>query len=162
MLASGASSITFRLVEIHFFVTLVCWIVSTWTLISVKQANRAAEVARLEHDLHTDANEKLKQKEQLERNIAEIIRVHAQVAGGHLGARVHLADGKNVLWQVAVPLNNLLGRHQSAIRIAEERDGYAQVLNHLVEEFPAIRKKATQYLHEVRSAKSQPVTIPFL
>lgn len=47
MLASGASSITFRIIEIHFFVTLVCWIVATWTVISVKQANSATELARL-------------------------------------------------------------------------------------------------------------------
>ncbi|HEU5382849.1 MAG TPA: hypothetical protein VFV38_46165, partial [Ktedonobacteraceae bacterium] len=60
MLTSGASSITFRIVEIHFFVALVCWIVATWTLISVKQADRAAELARLEHDLHSEAIEKLR------------------------------------------------------------------------------------------------------
>ncbi|MGH2505908.1 MAG: hypothetical protein ACRDHZ_00575 [Ktedonobacteraceae bacterium] len=161
MLMSGASSITFRIVEIHFFVTLVLWIMATWTLISVKQANRAAELARLEHDLHAEANEKLKQQAQLEGSITEIVRVHAQVANGHVSARVHLT-GENVLWQIAVPLNNLLGRYQSVIRLAEERDGYTQVLNHLVEEYPDIRQKAAQYLHDVRSVKSKTTAIPFL
>ncbi|MGH2479917.1 MAG: hypothetical protein ACRDHW_09710 [Ktedonobacteraceae bacterium] len=149
MLASGASSITFRIVEIHFFVTLVCWIVATWTLISVKQANRAAELARLAHDLHAEATEKLRQKEQVEQGMHEIVRVHTQVANGRADARVHLA-GEHVLWQIAVPLNNLLGRYQQATRRAEERDVYFRVLNQLVETYPALRQPATRSLQECR------------
>ncbi len=151
MLASSASSITFRIVEIHFFVTLVVWIVATWTLISVKQANRATELARLEHDLHAEAKEKLKQKEQVERGMYEIMRVHTLVANGYQGTRVHVT-GDNVLWQIAVPLNNLLGRYQQATRAAEEREGYLQVLHRLVEDYPNIRQSATRYLQEQRHA----------
>lgn len=149
MMASSSSSIVFRVFEIHFFVTLVMWIVTTWTLISVKQANRASELARLEHDLRTEANEKLQQKEQVEQGMNEIVQVHTQVANGNLAARVHLR-GENVLWQIAVPLNNLLGRYQQASRTASERDGYLQVLNRLVEDYPAIRERATWYLQELR------------
>ncbi|MGH2506176.1 MAG: hypothetical protein ACRDHZ_01950 [Ktedonobacteraceae bacterium] len=149
MLASSASSITFRLVEIHFFVTLVVWIVATWTLISVKQANRATELARLEHDLHVEAQETLKQKEHVERSIAEIVQVHTSVANGNVGARVHLT-GENVFWQIAVPLNNLLGRYQQATRAAQERDLYLAVLNDLIQEYPTIRGTATRHLHEQR------------
>lgn len=157
MMASSASSIVFRLFEIHFFVTLVVWIVTTWTLISVKQANRAAELARLEHDLHAEANEKLQQKEQIEQGMSEIVQVHTQVANGHLGARVHLTGG-NVLWQIAVPLNNLLGRYQQAARATAERDGYLQILNHLVEDYPAIRQRATWYLQELRHPFPRPTS----
>jgi len=148
MLVGGASSITFRIVEIHFFVCLVCWIVSTWTLISVKQANRATELARLEHDLRTEATAKLQQKSQVEQGINAIIQVHTQVANGQLGARVQLS-GENSLWQIAVPLNNLLGRYQKTIRAAQEGEGYARILNRLVEEYPAIRSSAVQYLHDM-------------
>lgn len=158
MLASGASSITFRIVETHFFVTLVVWIMATWTLIAVKQANRAAELARLEHDLHTEAAEKLRQKGQLERGMHEIIRVHAQVANGRADARVHLS-GEHVLWQIAVPLNNLLGRYQQAIREAEERDLYLRVLNQLVAEYPTMRQSATRYLQECRQLALQATSI---
>lgn len=157
MMASSASSIVFRIFEIHFFVTLVVWIVTTWTLISVKQANRAAELARLEHDLRTEANEKLQQKGQIEQGISEIVQVHTQVANGNLGARVHLR-GENVLWQIAVPLNNLLGRYQQAARTAVERDGYLQVLNHLVDDYPEIRQRATWYLQEIRHTSSRPIS----
>lgn len=157
MMASSASSIVFRIVEIHFFVTLVVWIVTTWTLISVKQANRAAELARLEHDLRAEADEKLQQKAQVEQGISEIVQVHTQVANGNLGARVHL-QGENVLWQIAVPLNNLLGRYQQAARTAAERDGYLQVLNHLVDDYPEIRQSATWYLQEVRHKSPRPIS----
>lgn len=155
MLVTGSSSITFRIVEMHFFVALVMWIVATWTLISVKQANRAAELARLEHDLNAAANEKVKEKEQLERTVSEIIAVHMQVANGHLEARVPLKTGEqNVLWQIAVPLNNLISRYQQATRAAQERELYLQVLNRLVQDYPAVREQATAYLHELRSPKS--------
>lgn len=149
MMATSASSITFRIVEMHVFVSLVLWIMGTWTLISVKQANRATELARLEHDLHTEAQDKLRQKEQVEQGIQEIIRVHAQVANGHPETRVHLT-GENVLWQIAVPLNNLLGRYQQAKQDVGERDLYLQVLNDLIQEYPAIRGSATRHLHERR------------
>lgn len=152
MLVTGASSITFRIVEIHFFVALVCWIVATWTLISVKQANRASELARLAHNLNAAAQEKIVAKEQLERAVAQIIQVHMQVANGHLEARVPLKTGEqHVLWQIAVPLNNLLSRYQQATRTAQQGDIYRQVLNRLVQDYPTVREKATAYLHELRS-----------
>jgi hypothetical protein len=154
MLATGSSSITFRIVEIHFFVALVLWIVATWTQISVKQANRASELARLEHDLNAAANEKIMEKEQLERTVAEIIQVHMLVANGNLEARVPIKTGEqNVLWQIAVPLNNLLSRYQQATRAAQEREMYLQVLNRLVQDYPMVREKATAYLHELWSSK---------
>lgn len=139
MMVSGASSIIFRIIEIHIFMTLI----------SVKQANRAAELARLEHDLHTQATEELKQKEQVEWGMQAIIQAHTQVDNGNLAACAHLTE-EHVLWQIAVPLNNLLGRYQQATRATNERDGYVQALSRLVDEYPAIRRSATRYLQEYR------------
>jgi hypothetical protein len=154
MLTTGSSSIVFRIVEIHFFTTLVMAIVATWTLIAIKRADRAAELARLEHDLHAAANEKVKEKERLEQSVAEITRVHMEVANGHLEARVPVRTGEqNVLWQIAVPLNNLLTRYQQAQRSAELGDVYLRVLNRLMQEHPELQRKATAYLHELRPPK---------
>jgi HAMP domain-containing protein len=149
MLLAGSSSITFRIVEIHFFVALVLWIVSTWTLISVKQANRASELARLEHDLNAAANEKVREKEKLDLSINEIVRVHMEVANGRLTARVPL-KGENVLVQIAGPLNHLLSRYQQALKEAQEREMLAQVLGRLVQQYPQIREATNTYLHEQR------------
>jgi hypothetical protein len=159
MLVTESSSITFRVIEIHFFVTLVMWIVATWTLISVKQANRAAELARLEHDLNAAANEKVREKEQLEQSVRTIIEVHTQVANGNLEVRVPIKTGEqNVLWQIAVPLNNLIARYQQATRVAQQGEVYLEILNRLVREYPAIGEKASAYLHELRSPKSGSAT----
>jgi chaperonin cofactor prefoldin len=149
MLATGGSSITFRIVEMHFFVALVCWIMATWTQISIKQANRAAELARLEHDLNAAAQEKIQEKEQLERSINEIVRVHMEVANGHLEARVPLTGG-NVLVQIAGPLNTLLGRYQQARKEAQERAVLAQVLSHLVQQYPHLSEAINTSLRESR------------
>jgi hypothetical protein len=151
MLATGSSSITFRIVEIHFFTALVLSIMATWTLIAIKRADRASELARLEHDLNATANEKIKEKERLEQSVAEITRVHMEVANGHLEARVPVRTGEqNVLWQIAVPLNNLLTRYQQATRAAQQGDVYLRVLNRLMQEHPELQKKALRYFNELR------------
>lgn len=151
MLATGASSITFRIVEIHFFTALVLSIMATWTLIAIKRADRASELARLEHDLHAAANEKIQEKEQLEGAVSQIIAVHMQVANGNVEARVPLKTGEqNVLWQIAVPLNNLLARYQQATRTAQMGDLYLKVLNRLVQEQPGLQEQALRYFDELR------------
>jgi hypothetical protein len=151
MLATGSSSITFRIVEIHFFTALVLSIMATWTLIAIKRADRASELARLEHDFNAAANEKIKENERLARAVSEIIAVHMQVANGNLEARVPLkTDEQNVLWQIAVPLNNLLARYQQATRAAQQGDVCLSVLNRLTQEQPGLQEKALRYFSELR------------
>jgi hypothetical protein len=148
MMAITSSSIIFRIVEIHFFVTLVLWIMAWWTQISVRQANRATELARLEHYMNDVAQDKLKEKQLLDQSIAAIVQVHMAIANGNLDARVPLSN-ENTLIQIAGPLNNLLGRYQQARREALERAVLEQILNRLVQDFPAIREVANIYLHRV-------------
>ena len=149
LLSTSASSITFRIIEIHFFVALVASIMATWTLIAIKRADRASEVARLEHDLNETANEKIKEKKRLDASIAEISKTHILIANGNLEARVPLTS-ENVLWQIAVPLNNLLARYKQARLEAKEREMYLQVLNRLVQNRPDLRETVNTYLHEQR------------
>ncbi|MGH2507283.1 MAG: hypothetical protein ACRDHZ_07735 [Ktedonobacteraceae bacterium] len=149
LLSTGYFSIAFRVLEIHFIVAAVMWVMANAFLIALKRADRATELARLQHYLTEAAHAKVQEKEQLEGSIAEIVRVHMHVANGQPGARVHLT-GENVLWQIAVPLNNLLGRYQQATRAAQERDLYLAVLNDLIQEYPTIRQSATRYLQQYR------------
>ena len=153
LLASGAaSSIVFRIVEIHIFTSLVCWIVANITLITVKKANRAEELIRLEHDLHVATAAKLREKEQFEQGIREIARVHVEVANGNLGARASLGGG-HVLWQIAGPLNNLLNRHQHAVHQAQEREWCFHVLNRLMAQRPSLRQEVIACLKEMQAAR---------
>jgi hypothetical protein len=158
LLSTGYFSIMFRVLEIHCIVAAVMWVMASAFLIALKRADRATELARLQHDLTEAANLKVQETEALERSVTEIVRVHAQVANGYTGARVPVG-GKNVLWQIAVPLNNLLGRYQQAIRTAEERDLYLQVLNRVLQDFPAAHEKAATYLHEQHLLHHQRTTV---
>ena len=150
LLATSAPSILFRVIEQHFFVTLVLWIMASWTLIAIKRADRATEIARLEHTVNAAALEKVQEKARLDASLAEIVSVHMRVANGDGEARVPVA-GDNVLWQIAVPLNNLLARYHQAKKAADERDLYLQVLTRLVQEHPDIREQATSWLRDHRT-----------
>jgi hypothetical protein len=122
---------------------------ATWTLIAIKRADRAMELARLERDVNRAANEKVKEKEQLERSLTQIIHVHTQVANGNLAARVPIQTGEqNVLWQIVVPLNNLIARYQQATRAAQQGERYLAVCNRLMQEHPELQRTVTAHLHE--------------
>lgn len=78
----------------------------------LERANRAEEIARLEHDLSLQAQATARQKQQLEASVQQIIETLMRVANAEYSARVPLTRG-NVLWQVSGALNNLLARMQS-------------------------------------------------
>jgi hypothetical protein len=149
LLATSSSSILFRVIEIHFFVALVLWIMASWTQIAIKRADRASEIARLEHLVNTAAQQKIKEQETFDRSLAEISEVHTQIANGNLSARVPLG-GDEVLWQIAVPLNNLLSRYQQARQEATEGEWYHQFLNRLVQQHPDLHAEVMRALREQR------------
>lgn len=76
------------------------------------RADRAEELARLEHDLALQAESGAHDKQRLEASIQKIVETHMRVANGDFNARVPLTDD-NVLWQISGPLNNLVARMQS-------------------------------------------------
>jgi hypothetical protein len=59
-------------------------------------------------------HERARQQEQkqLETGLEKIAEAHARIANGDYNARVSLKEG-DVLWSVAIPLNNLLNRIQT-------------------------------------------------
>ncbi|QBD81308.1 hypothetical protein EPA93_37175 [Ktedonosporobacter rubrisoli] len=81
------------------------------TTLALLRADRAEELARLEHDLALQAEESAQQKQQLEESIEQIVRTHTRVANGDFNARVPVMEG-NVLWQISGPLNTLIARAQ--------------------------------------------------
>jgi hypothetical protein len=79
---------------------------------SLRRANRAEEIARLEFNLAQRAMEDRERSNRLEESVQQITEVHRRVANGDLSARVPLTD-RNILWQISGLLNNLLTRFQS-------------------------------------------------
>ncbi|HEU5376960.1 MAG TPA: hypothetical protein VFV38_16140 [Ktedonobacteraceae bacterium] len=117
MLKTSFPAIFPRLVQIHIIASGVMWILINNLKAALRRADRAEEVAKLQHDIAAQASERAEEKQALEKQVQEIVAVHVEVARGNLNARVPLAAG-NTLWQLAGPLNTLLDRYQRA-RAAE-------------------------------------------
>jgi hypothetical protein len=71
---------------------------------AIRRADRAEEVAQLEHAF-------AEQRRQLEIGAQQILETHVRIANGDYTARAPLTQD-NVLWQIAASLNNLLTRLQ--------------------------------------------------
>ena len=151
LLKTGLPVIFPRLVQIHIISSGVMWILVNNLKAALLRADRAEEVARLQHDIAAQASRHAQEKQMLERQIDEIVAIHAQVSQGNLDARVPLTPG-NTLWKLAGPLNTLLGRYQRA-RQAEEQ--MQQLLRRLSE--------AQGYLHQeiaAAVAEQRPLRLP--
>lgn len=85
------------------------WVRSTGQ--ALMRADRAEELARLEHDLALEAEAAAQRKQQLEGSIQQIVETHRRIANGDYNVRVPLTSD-NVLWPIAGSLNNLLARVQ--------------------------------------------------
>jgi hypothetical protein len=73
---------------------------------AIRRADRAEEIARLEHQISD-------QRRQLEVGAQQILETHVRVANGDFAARAPVVQD-NILWQVAASLNNLLARLQKS------------------------------------------------
>lgn len=93
-----------RHVALILFAALFSWL-GAWSVeAAILRADRAEEVARLEHYVADS-------KRQLDQGIQQILDTHIRVANGDFSARAPMSQD-NVLWQIAASLNNLLGRLQ--------------------------------------------------
>ncbi|HET8841919.1 MAG TPA: hypothetical protein VFN35_10655, partial [Ktedonobacteraceae bacterium] len=95
----------------QMIVSVVAYLWVHGTTQALRRADRAEEIARLEHDLALQAEASGQQQQQLESSIQKIVETHMRVANGEFSARVPLTED-NVLWQISGSLNNLLSRLQ--------------------------------------------------
>ncbi len=93
-----------RHVALILFAALFSWL-GAWSVeAAIVRADRAEEVARLEHYVADS-------KRQLDQGIQQILDTHIRAANGDFSARAPM-NQDNLLWQIAASLNNLLGRLQ--------------------------------------------------
>ncbi|MBV9231221.1 MAG: hypothetical protein JOZ18_18060 [Chloroflexi bacterium] len=111
ILAIAFAGILTPIVLSQIIVSIVAFAWVQGTTRALSRADRAEELARLEHDLALQAEVAAQQKQQLETSIQKIVETHIRVANGDFNARVPLTQD-NVLWQVSGSLNNLLARMQ--------------------------------------------------
>jgi uncharacterized membrane protein len=135
LLATGYSTILFRIIQIHFVVSLVMWILVKTMQEHIKRADRAEELARLQHAYAQLTERQAQEKKALEQSISLITQVHTRVANGDLNARVPLI-GDHVLWHVGGQLNNLLSRYQKALQELARREQLSLARQRIVAFYP--------------------------
>jgi hypothetical protein len=98
----GAFHFMARPIALELIVAFAAWLWARSVEQAIARADRAEEIAAMEHVL-------AEQKRQLDRGIQDLLDTHVRVANGDFSARAHTSQD-NVLWQIAVSLNNLLAR----------------------------------------------------
>ena len=104
--ALGAVSLLARPIALEVLVAIVAFLWVRGVDQQVRRADRAEEMAALEHAYG-------EQRRQLEVGAQQILATHVRIANGDFSARAPLTQD-NVLWQISASLNNLLGRLQKA------------------------------------------------
>ncbi len=96
-----------RHIALLFFAALFGWLGARSVDAAIARADRAEEIARLEHAY-------AEQSRQLEEGIRQIQATHVQIANGNYAARAPL-NQDHILWQIAYALNNLIQRLQRSV-----------------------------------------------
>jgi hypothetical protein len=97
-----AGTILARPVALQVIIAVVAYLWVRGTDDAIRRADRAEEIAAMEHQL-------AEQKRQLDDGIRQILETHVRVANGDFSARAPLTQD-NILFQIAASLNNLLNR----------------------------------------------------
>lgn len=113
-----------RPIALMAIVAIASWLWSRSVEQAIIRADRAEEVAVMEHQL-------AEQKHQLDRGIQSLLETHVRVANGDFSARAATSQD-NVLWQIAVSLNNLLARLDKYATIEQRLQHTEQEIDRLV------------------------------
>lgn len=149
LLAHGGYATTLsRLIQIHVIVSGVMWIVIQNLKAASRRANRAEEIARLQHDLSILARQQVLQARALEHSIALMTTALTRLANGDESARIPLTQ-ENILWQIAGQVNNLIGRYQRTRQFEYDYQALAQAVSETKLAFQIAVRDAVQNQHPV-------------
>lgn len=102
----GALPLIARPIALQIIIATVAYLWVRGTDEAIRRADRAEEMAQLEHAF-------AEQRRQLEVGAQQLLETHVRVANGDYTARAPLSQD-HMLWQVAASLNNLITRIQRA------------------------------------------------
>ncbi len=98
-------------IALQLIVGIITYVIMRYLIATIRRADRAEEIIALQKEIAEFQRQRAQEQRQLEEGITVIAQVHAAVANGNLEARVPPGQ-EGVLWQIAVPLNNLLNHAQ--------------------------------------------------
>lgn len=98
-------------IVIQIVVAIVVYVIMRNLIATIRRADRAEEIVALQTAIAEHERQRLRDQKQLEEGLAKIAEVHARIANGDYQVRVALNEN-DVLWSIAIPLNNLLNRLQ--------------------------------------------------
>ncbi|HZO73592.1 MAG TPA: hypothetical protein VFB60_15435 [Ktedonobacteraceae bacterium] len=112
MLKRGLFTITLMLpITIQVIVAVIIYAIMRNWILTIRRADRAEEIIALQKEIADYQRGHSVEREQLEEGFYKIADTYTRIANGDFQARVSLSEG-NVLWSIALPLNNLLNRLQ--------------------------------------------------
>ena len=97
---------------IQIIVAVIVYMIMGNLLAAIRRADRAEEIVTLQTKIVEHERERRREQKQLEDGLEKIAAAHARIANGDYQVRVSLNEG-DVLWSIAIPLNNLLNRIQT-------------------------------------------------
>ncbi len=141
LLAIGYGSIVIALpIALQIIVAVVIYVIMNNLIATIRRADRAEEIVALQKEVVEYQRRRAQEQKQLEEGITAIAQVYTAVANGDLEARVPLGS-ESVLWQVAVPLNNLLNRVQHWKRNSDQWEKTLLATRHVIQAMQQAREQ---------------------
>jgi hypothetical protein len=122
----GTAGILARPIALLLVVAVIGYLWVMGTHREMRRANRAEEVAAFEHAY-------AEQRRQLEIGVNQILATHVRIANGDYNARAPLNQG-DILWQIAVSLNNMVERLKASMAQAAQASRAAYQLGRTEDE----------------------------
>ena len=138
-LTAALKTSTFGLVSLPVFIQIILAVIAFFWVRGANQAiaraDRAEQIALLEHEISESRQAQAEQKEQLEGAIQVIAQALAQANQSDTYQRIPTQG--NVLWEIAGPINNMIARLQRLRYTEAEHQQYQKELTMLL---TALRK----------------------
>ncbi len=127
-------------IALQIVVGIVTYVILGNLISTIRRADRAEEIVALQKEIVDHQRRRVQDQEQLEQGIAMIAQVYTAIANGDMDARVPLGS-ESVLWQVAVPLNNLLNRAQHWKQNSDQWEKTLQAIRYVRQELQRAREQ---------------------
>lgn len=127
-------------IGLQLVVGIVTYVILSNLIATIRRADRAEEIVALQKEIVEYQRRRNEEREQLEASINAMAEVYTAIANGNLDARVPVRPD-SALWQVAMPLNTLLGRAQQWKKQADQWERTLRAVKYVQQELQQGRRQ---------------------